>query len=433
MRFSRGLRSDAAFAIAAAVAFLLLSLAISLGAQFFFPVHGWLFPLDFFALMRDAHIVLWGGYGIVYSPGFGQTGHPLGALSLVPLAEFSSLMHYVEPFPMAFPRPVIWLWSLGYMAVFLSIYVLAALRAYARLELPASRRRWAVGASALLAAFCLFPWGHPEDVAALALTLFAFADLQDGSKTRAAYLAGAAAAFQPLTLLCLMPLALMQIKGVSRLAPFVLRAAVIPLAVTIPAMAGDFSGSLSSLLSQAQSAKQRYDRPTLWVSLLQAHHGVISTTLLRVAMLLVALGIGIVLRVVRRNAAFDARTVLVVCSLGLSLRAFLEPTEVAYYLSPYLAIGAVAVVGASPRWRAFAFAWVAFGFAQMGVVMSRLSALNLSLVLWPLALAGVLAGFMSLPEGGRRTDIDPSVTEAAPSTVLTHSGLDGSSLEEVGG
>ena len=433
MRFLRGLRSDVAFAVMLAVAFLVVSLTVSLGAQFFFPIHGWLGAEDFFALMRDAHIILWGGYGIVYSPGFGQTGHPLGALSLVPLAEFSSLMHYVEPYPMPLPRPVIWLWSLGYMGVFLFVYALAALRAYRRLDLPVSRRRWAVGASALLAAFCLFPWGHPEDVAALALALFAFADLQDGTSTRAAYLAGAAAAFQPLTLLFLMPLVLMQVEGFSRLASFVARAAVIPVAVTVPAMAGSFGGSLSSLFSEAQAVKLRFDRPTLWVSLLQAHHGVISTTWLRVAMLLIALGVGIVLRVAWHNRSPDARTVLVVCTLGLSLRAFLEPTEVAYYLSPYLAVGAIPLVGVAARFRILAFAWVAFGLAQLGVVMSRLSALNFSLVLWPLALAGALALLMSLPDGRTMAHGSVPLSNQGRSALLAEADHGAVPLEEVGG
>ncbi len=397
MRLVPKLRSDVVLSAIIAIGFLVVSLGISTGAQLFFPLHGWLYAADFFALMRDAHMILWGGFGIFYSPGIGQTPHPLGAISLVPLAEFSSLMHYIEPFPYPLSRPVIWLWGLGYMSIYLFIYVLAATSAYRRLGLPESRRGWVAGSSAILAAFCLFPWGHPEDVAAMALALFAFVDLREGRTTRGAYLAGAAAAFQPLTLLFLMPLALIQVRGLSRLASFIARAVVIPLAVALPAMAGNFSSSLSAILSEPQSARLRFNRPTLWDSLLQFHHDQISTGWFRVAMLLIALGVGIVLRIAWRKRQVDARTLLVVCTAGLALRAFLEPTQVAYYLSPYLAFGAIALVGTASRPRIFALAWVAFGLSQMGAAMARLSALSYSLTLWPLALAGVLAVLMSIP------------------------------------
>ena len=117
MRLVPKLRSDVVLSAAIAIGFLVVSLGISTGAQVFFPLHGWLYAADFFALMRDAHTILWGGFGILYAPGIGQTAHPFGALSLVPLAEFSSLMHYVEPYPYPLLRPVIWLWSLGIRTV----------------------------------------------------------------------------------------------------------------------------------------------------------------------------------------------------------------------------------------------------------------------------------------------------------------------------
>ncbi len=401
MRLVPKLRSDVVLSAAIAIGFLVVSLGISTGAQVFFPLHGWLYAADFFALMRDAHTILWGGFGILYAPGIGQTAHPFGALSLVPLAEFSSLMHYVEPYPYPLLRPVIWLWSLGYMSIFLFVYVLAVLRAYRRLGLPESRRRWIAGSSALLAAFCLFPWGHPEDVAAMALSLFAFADLLDDRTTRGAYLAGAAVAFQPQMLLFLMPLALLRLKGFTRLAAFAARAAVIPLAVALPAMAGDWSGSLSGIVSEAQTGKLRFNRPTLWDSLLQFHHGTISASGFRVAMLLMALAVGLVLRWMWRAKLVDARTLLAICTSALALRAFLEPTEVAYYLCPYLALGAISVVGIYRRKRLAAVAWSAFGLGQLGVAMSRVSALSYSLTLWPLALAGVTAVLMSIPPAER--------------------------------
>ena len=435
MRLVPRLRSDVALAAIIAVAFLGVSLAISTGAQIFFPLHGWLYAADFFALMRDAHTILWGGFGIFYAPGIGQTPHPLGALSLVPLAEFSSLMHYIEPFPYPLSRPVIWLWGLGYMSLYLFIYVLAVLSVYRRLGLPASRRRWVAGTSALLAAFCLFPWGHPEDVAAMALSLFAFVDLREGNYTRAPYLAGAAAAFQPLTLLFLMPLALIQVKGLSRLASFTLRAAVVPLAVALPAMAGNFSASLSAILSEPQSARLRFNRPTLWDSLLHFQHDQISTGWFRVAMLLIALLVGIALRVAWRKREVDARTLLVACTVGLALRAFLEPTQVAYYLSPYLAFGAITLVGAVSRPRIFAVAWAAFGLSQMGAAMARVSALSYSLIIWPFALAGVLAVLMSIPpreQVNRNEDPGAAPLDAVGSGAPT--GLSGRvELEEVPG
>ncbi len=431
MRFPRGLRSDIAFAIATSVAFLFVSLAISLGAQFFFPVHGWLFAEDFFALMRDAHTILWGGFGIFYSPGVGQTPHPLGALSLVPLAEFSSLMHYVEPYPYPLPRPVIWLWGLGYMSVYLFVYVLSVLGVYRRLDLPASRRRWVAATSTVLGAFCLFPWGHPEDIAAMALSLFAFSDLHDGKTTRAAYLAGAAAAFQPLTLLFLIPLALIQVDGFRRIAAFTTRAAVIPLAVALPAMAGNFSGSLSAVLSEPQTARLRFNRPTLWDSLLNFHHDSISTGWFRVAMLLIALVLGIWLRAAWRNKKINARTVFVICTAGLSLRAFLEPTQVGYYLAPYLAFGAITLVGVAERPRLYAIGWAAFGLSQMGVAMSRLSALSYSLTLWPLALAGVIAVFGCMP---RREAFESSEQPLRAGSEESSSRVRGEgALEEVAG
>ncbi|MDA8116845.1 MAG: hypothetical protein M0000_05535 [Actinomycetota bacterium] len=425
-------RSDAALAAIIAVTFLSAALAISLGAQIVLPVHGWLYSTDFFALMRDAHTILWGGFGIFYSPGVGQTPHPLGALSLVPLAEFSNLMHYVEPFPYPLPRPAIWLWGLGYMAVYLFVYVLAVLATYRRLGLPLARRPWVASASAALAAFCLFPWGHPEDVAAMALALFAFSSLRDGASIRGAYLAGAAAAFQPLTLLFLMPLVLIEVRGRGRLKAFTLRAAIIPLAVALPAMAGNFSASLSAILAEPQTARLRFNRPTLLDSLLQAHHNTISTGWFRVAMLLIALAVGIALRLAWRNRAVGARTTLAVCTAVLSLRAFIEPTQVAYYLSPYLAFGAIVLIGAMPRPRLAAVGWTAFGFGQLAVAMSRASALSYSLALWPLSLAGLLAILMIV--NWQESQAEPYDAPSAPAQPPPfRCPSEGARLEEVGG
>lgn len=432
MRIMPRLRSDAVLAAVIAVAFLVVSLAISVGVQFVLPIHGWIYATDFFALMRDAHIILWGGFGVLYAPGVGQTAHPLGALSLVPLAEFSSLMHFVEPFPYPLGRPVIWLWSLGYMSIYMFVYALSVLFAFRRLGLPKRRRPWVAAASAVLAGFSLFPWGHPEDVAAMALALFAFADLLDGRNTRAAYFAGAATAFQPQMLLFLIPLVLMQLKGVARLASFTARAAVIPLAVALPAMAGDFSGSLSGILTEAQTGRLRFNRPTLWDSLLQFNHGTISASWFRIAMLLIVFLLGLTLRWVWRARIIDARTVLVICTLGLSLRAFLEPTEVAYYMSPYLAFGAITLVGTHPRTRLAAVGWSAFGLAQLSVAMSRVSALSYSLDLWPLALAGVFALLIGIPGSKLSRDIvERGSGVSAPCSMPASDGK--MALEEVSG
>lgn len=171
----------------------------------------WIVPGDIWGTFRDAHIIGWGGEGILYAsntqPLTGFISLPGMPAALAPVAMLSGALNLSESLPITLAHPTAWL-LLGPVEMALGASVLFPLDALARrLHVPYRRRV----ALSFLEAALVWPvvakWGHPEDLVALGLGVYALMAAQDGRWRRAAMMLGIALAFQPLVVV-LVPLTL---------------------------------------------------------------------------------------------------------------------------------------------------------------------------------------------------------------------------------
>jgi hypothetical protein len=171
----------------------------------------WIVPGDIWGTFRDAHLIGWGGEGILYAsdiqPMTGFISLPGMPAALAPIAMFSGALNLTESLPLTLPHPTAWL-LLGPVEMALGASVLFPLDALARRLGVPDRRRFALN---VLEAALVWPvvakWGHPEDLVALGLGIYALMAAQDGRWRRAAMTLGVALAFQPLVVV-LVPLTL---------------------------------------------------------------------------------------------------------------------------------------------------------------------------------------------------------------------------------
>jgi hypothetical protein len=106
-------------------------------------------------------------------------------------------------------------------------------------------------------------WGHPEDAVSVGLFLYAILALARSRRRRAAWLAGAAIAIQPLVLLAV-PVVAMTIP-LRRVPGFLIRAAA-PAAVALAAAAAaNWNATYAAVTSQPNSPT--INHPTPWESL----------------------------------------------------------------------------------------------------------------------------------------------------------------------
>ena len=405
------LRSDVWFSILLAVAFLVVAYALSLGLSAVVPsAHGWVYSGDLFATLRDAHMILWGGYGILYSSGNGLIAPPLGALSLVPLAELSSLLGLVEPYPQPFADPIIWLYALGYMGIFAFVWALAAKRLLGVIAPGMSHSKVVVASSLAVAGYVLFPWGHPEDLAAVALCFFAFNAFSRQSFAVGAYLAGFAVGFQPLALLFLIPMFLICLPGFKPLGAAVARAALVPAVLLAPAFVASPTQSLQAVLHQPNFPT--VDHLTIWGVVLGSHGKVFAAGEMRLAMVLAVLVASIVARRVHARRAFRPQQIVILCALGLSLRAFFEPVIVAYYLAPFLATVVLFTPRNGQKPALLAGGLATFGLGIIGTASIHTAAITYSVDLWALNLGMVTLMAVSFCLAGKDDNNDLAISAA---------------------
>jgi hypothetical protein len=208
-------RHDLRWQLAAALAIVVTGMSftlwwapvVKLSAVWWRPGPGaagkWIVPGDIWVTMRAAHVVAWGGEGILYQNAHGFITFPAIAVVLAPVAMLCSALHLSESFPLPLAHPTAWL-LVGPVEMAIGSSVLFALGAVARrLGVPRRRRVALVWLEAAVVWPAVAMWGHPEDLVALAVALYALVALLDRRCLRAAGLFGAALAFQPLVLLML--------------------------------------------------------------------------------------------------------------------------------------------------------------------------------------------------------------------------------------
>lgn len=333
----------------------------------------WVVPGDVWGTFRDAHIVGWGGEGILYAsnivPLTGYISLPAMPVLLAPVAALSSALHLTESLPFTLSRPSAWL-LLGPVEMALGASVLFPLDALARrFGVPARTRAAAVWLEAALVWPVVAKWGHPEDLVAFGLGLCALMAAFDGRWRRAALLLGGALAFQPLVVV-LAPLALALVPW-RRWAVFVGYAAGPSAALLVAPLAHAWPTTVHTLLDQPTYPDVNH--PTPWLAL--AHvlkgasvlHGVVfrhssaGMTLAAssshagptvaggpVRLLPVAIALAIGAYVVWRRP--PERTVWWLGAAALALRCVFEAVMTPYYAVPALAL-AVLLAAASSRMR----------------------------------------------------------------------------------
>jgi len=365
----------------------------------------WSLPLDLWGTLEAAHRLLHLHPGGLYTQPTGLIALPGAVVILLPLAaviDATGLSLALQS--AANPHPAVWLLA-GPYEIALSAVVLFAADAIAEhLGLDRLRRAALVTAEAVALWSVSVRWGHPEDAMSVGLFLYAILALARSRPRRAAWLAGAAIAIQPLVLLAV-PVVAMTLP-LRRVPGFLVRAAT-PAAVALAvAAAANWSATYAAVTSQPNSPA--INHPTPWESLApHLHGGVVAAGPARILAILIACACAVVAGRrwrAARTGDWDHETLIEVLwwsALALALRCFFEPAVVAYYLWPAVAVALIAAARSWSRLIPAALAATVLTFASQiawhGVwawwaPMMVLLALTLAFARFPLSLGKPAVG-----------------------------------------
>jgi hypothetical protein len=311
----------------------------------------WALPLDLWGTLEAAHRLLHLHLGGLYTQPTGLITLPGAAVILVPVAAVADAAGISLATQSAHnPQPAVWLLAGPYVVALSAVTLFAADAIAEHLGTPWFRRAALTLAEVATLWSVSVRWGHPEDAVSVGLFLYAILALARSRPRRAAWLAGAAIAIQPLVLLAV-PVVAMTIP-LRRVPGFLIRAAT-PAAVALAvAAAANWDATYAAVTSQPNFPA--INHPTPWAAL-SPHMvgGVIAAGPARIVAILVACGCAVVAGRrwhAARTTGWDHETLIEVlwwCALALALRCAFEPVIVAYYLWPAVA---VALIAASETW-----------------------------------------------------------------------------------
>ncbi len=323
-------------------------------------VHAWFYPLDLFNYFFLARYIDIGNYQQLYGEFLGQnalTTMPGAVVVLVPVWALSHAAGiWVDLLARPQPRPAVWL-ILGPYAVLLSSSALFAADAVA-VRIGASRaRRLLICAGEVYVLYNVLLWGHPEDAVAVAFLLYSCLAASDRQWPLAAWLFGAAVAFQPFVLLALAPVFFP--AGVRRLPGLLARAAAPAAALLVVPLALNWSVTTQSFV--IQPAFRSGGRVTPWIHFAPslAHFGPMGRYLVaggpvRLVGVIVSIVIGLWFCRARRSLAL----LIAVVALTMTFRCLFESVIAPYYVFPTIAFALVGL-GVSSRPRCVAATLVA--------------------------------------------------------------------------
>ena len=364
------------FPLLAAIGVAAVGIAGTIWGPRYYGKTAWALPDDLWGTMIAAQRLLHLNLAGLYTPPTELVSLPGTAVIMMPVVALADLagLSLVVPHE---PYPALWLLA-GPYEVGISAVALFAADALAE-RLGATRpRRFVLAAAGAAALWSVtVRWGHPEDAVAIGLLLYAV-DSQAAQRTsRAAWLAGAAVAVQPLVLLALPVLAVPVLAEpgpagaapLRRLPGFAVRVAVLPVIALAVAVAANPAATLHAVTSQPNSP--RIDHPTPWIYLAPHQAGdQVAAGPARILALAAACGCallayrglayrglayrGLAYRGVadRGAAASSARSLtglLWWIAVALAVRSVFEPVMVAYYLWPPLAVALIAAAADWPR------------------------------------------------------------------------------------
>ena len=343
-----------AFPLIATLVLILVGMAGTIWGPVYYGEQTWAVPDDLWATLVAAQRFLHLDLAGLYTAPTNLVSFPGAAVILVPVAAIMDAAGIpIQAGPQGV-HPTGWLVA-GPLETMISAVALFAADAIAeRLGVSLPKRFVLAAASATALWNVTIRWGHPEDAVAVGLLMYAALALADGRSSRAAWLAGAGVAVQPLVLLAFPILA--AAVAPKRLPGFLARAATPAVALLALAAAANWTATIHAITNQPNAPTVDHPTPWIYLTLLAPHMsgGSVAAGPARALAVLVACGCGVftwrrwqAARLAGVWRPDDLTSLLWWIAVTLALRTAFEPVMVSYYVWPPLA---VALVAASRDW-----------------------------------------------------------------------------------
>jgi hypothetical protein len=344
-----------AFPLIAVVVMICIGMAGTIWGPVYYGEKAWAVPDDLWATLVATQRLLHLDLAGLYTAPTNLVSFPGAAVILVPVAVIMDAAGLPIQAGRQGVHPTGWLVA-GPLETLVAAIVLFAADALAeRLGANLLKRFLLAAASATALWNVTVRWGHPEDAVAVGLLLYAVLAISNGKPSRAAWLAGAAVAVQPLALLAFPVVAVAAVEP-RRLPGFLARAATPAVALLAVAAAANWTATIHAVTNQPNAPTIDHPTPWIYVSLLAPHmsDGSVAAGPARALAILVACGCALVTwrrwqtaRLAGAWSSDDLAALLWWIAVTLALRTVFEPVMVSYYVWPPLA---VALVAASRDW-----------------------------------------------------------------------------------
>src|ERR1700689_3038344 len=352
------------FPLLATVGLIIIGMAGTIWGPRYYGKSAWALPDDLWGTMIGAQRLAHFNLGGLYTPPTQLVSLPGAAVILIPVVALINAAGISLGLPDAHAaHPGSWLLAGPYQVAISAVVLFAADAIAERLGVTRPRRFLLAAASATALWSVTIRWGHPEDAVATGLLLYAIMALSEARTSRAAWLAGAAVAVQPLVLLAF-PV-LLTVVGPRRLPGFLTRAAAPGVLLLAVAAAANWTATIHAVTSQPNSPQ--IDHPTPWIYLApRLPEDQVAAGPARILALVAACGGGLLAWRTWRSREMPLsapsppsatgstgwspeklQEVLWWTAVALALRSAFEPGMGAYYLWPPLA---VALIPASRDW-----------------------------------------------------------------------------------
>ena len=343
-----------AFPLVATIVMICVGMAGTIWGPVYYGEKAWAVPDDLWATLVAAQRLLHLDLAGLYTAPTNLVSFPGAAVILVPVAALMDAAGIPIQAGRQGVHPAGWLLA-GPLETILSALALFAADALAERMGVSRLKRFLLAAAGATALWNVsVRWGHPEDAVAVGLLMYAALALSDERPSRAAWLAGAGVAVQPLVLLAF-PILVAAVEP-KRLPGFLARAATPAVALLAAAAAANWTATIHAVTNQPNAPTIDHPTPWIYLTLLAPHMsgGSVAAGPARALAVVVACGCGVVTwrrwQTARLAGAWlpdDLAALLWWIAVTLALRTVFEPVMVSYYVWPPLA---VALVAASRDW-----------------------------------------------------------------------------------
>jgi len=344
-----------AFPLIATLGLILIGMAGTIWGPVYYHETAWAVPDDLWATLVAAQRLLHLDLAGLYTAPTNLVSFPGAAVILVPVAALMDLAGIPIQAGRQGVHPAGWLLAGPLETILASVALFAADALAQRMGVNLLKRFLLAAAGATALWNVSVRWGHPEDAVAIGLLLYAVLALSNERPNRAAWLAGAAVAVQPLALLAFPLLAIAAVEP-RRLPGFLARAATPAVALLAAAAAANWTATIHAVTNQPNAPSVDHPTPWIYLTFLAPHlsGGSVAAGPARALAILVACGCAALTwrrwQAARLAGAWrpdDLAALLWWIAVTLALRTLFEPVMVSYYVWPPLA---VALVAASRDW-----------------------------------------------------------------------------------